>query len=70
MAYVYPNFKTKKAFKDAVSRHEKVVVKEQTPLGEEGIFGGIAYVEGPHHPEPHTWYAKCKVKEGRVIHVY
>jgi hypothetical protein len=38
-----------------------------------GIFApkrdGIEYVEGPHYPKPHTWYAKVEVKDGIVVKV-
>jgi hypothetical protein len=38
-----------------------------------GIFApkrnGIEYVEGPHYPKPHTWYATVEVKDGIVVKV-
>lgn len=30
---------------------------------------GTIYVEGPHYPEPHRWYAQCTVKDGVIIAV-
>lgn len=30
---------------------------------------GIAFLEGPHYPRPHTWYAKVQVKDGVVVKV-
>lgn len=30
---------------------------------------GTEYVEGPHFPEPHRWYAQVEVKNGIVVGV-
>jgi len=65
--YVSPNFKTKKAFKEAVAKGECVTVFSP------GLFpaprdGGVC-VEGPHYPKPHTWYASCEVVGGTVVKV-
>ena len=30
---------------------------------------GTEYVEGPHYPKPHKWYASVTVKDGIVISV-
>jgi hypothetical protein len=30
---------------------------------------GTEYVEGPHYPKPHTWYAQVEVKDGIVVGV-
>jgi hypothetical protein len=69
-AYVWPNYKTKKAFREAINAGEKIVIKENTPWGrQEAIEEGIAYVEGPHYPEPHKWYAKVLLKGGKVVKV-
>jgi hypothetical protein len=41
-----------------------------------GPFGGVEprdgtiYVEGPHYPEPHKWYAQCEAKDGKIIKVH
>jgi hypothetical protein len=65
--YTEINFKTKKAFKEAVASGTKV-----------GLFApglgtpnenGIDYVEGPWYPKPHTWYAEVVVKDGTVVSV-
>lgn len=69
MAYVYPNYKTKKALKEAVNAGKSVEVVQLTPWGADQITEGEAVIEGPHYPEPHRWYAKVKVKGGVVISV-
>ncbi len=67
MAYVYPNFKSKKALKEAVAQGHKVTVALQTPWGEKRVFDGMETLEGPHYPEPHRWYATCQVEEGFIV---
>lgn len=71
MAYVEPNFKTKKALREAVAKGEEVTVFQPG-----GIFpltvrpNGQVSVEGPHYPEPHRWYANVAVDEhNRVTRV-
>jgi hypothetical protein len=63
--YVEPNFKTKKAFKEAVARGDQVIVFSPGPFP--APRNGIATIEGPHYPKPHTWYATCKVEDGVVV---
>jgi len=64
MAYVMPNFKTKKALKEAVANGEEVSVFMNGPIGE--VVEGENHVEGPHYPEPHRWYARVNVNNGFV----
>ena len=65
--YVTPNFKTKKALREAVERGDAVEVYSP------GIFpanrNGIESVEGPHYPKPHRWYAQVVVRDGLVVEV-
>lgn len=67
MAYVEPNFKTKKALKEALAAGTYV------PIFSPGPFPckteGVEFVEGPHYPKPHSWYAKVQVEGGRVVKV-
>lgn len=65
--YLDPNFKTKKAAKEAIARGEVVTVFAPglgTPPTD-----GTCSVEGPHYPKPHTWYGTATVKAGRVVAV-
>ena len=66
--YTKTNFKTKKALKDAIVQGEQVTVCFSR-IGED-IKDGIAFVEGPHFPEAHTWYAKVELRNGVIIKVY
>jgi hypothetical protein len=67
--YTTINFKTKKAFKDAVKGDVPVTYFQPGPFGGEAPQNGTVFFEGPHYPEPHKWYAQATVKDGRVISV-
>ena len=67
MTYASINFRTKKAFREAVKRGEVVTLYEPG-LGTPPT-NGRAYVEGPWYPEPHRWYAEVEVVAGRVTKV-
>jgi hypothetical protein len=69
MSYSITNYKTKKALKDAVATGE-VVQCYQPGLGPDlSNLTGKVYLEGPHYPEPHKWYAQAWLKNGVVIKV-
>lgn len=65
--YVDPNFKTKKALKEAVARGDRVTVFAPG-LGQPKT-DGTECVEGPHYPAPHSWYAQVELKNGIVVKV-
>lgn len=68
--YATKNYKTKKAFKEAVANGEKVTYYQPGPFGGNEAKDGIIYFEGPHYPEPHRWYAKAVAKDGVVVKVF
>lgn len=67
MAYVNPNFKTKKALKDALKAGQSIEVF-QPGLGTVPTNGRI-HLEGPHYPAPHTWYAQGVMQDGRLVRI-
>lgn len=77
--YARPNFKTKKALKEAVAAaHANAAVSGDSGAQFPRIFSpgpfpakdnGVDYVEGPHYPAPHTWYAKVQVEAGCIVKV-
>ena len=67
MTYVSPNFKTKKALKEALTAGKRVEVY-QPGLGTIPDNGTV-YLEGPHYPEPHRWYAQGTIENGRLVRV-
>jgi hypothetical protein len=68
MSYVNPNYKSKKAFKEAV-----IAGVQHRTYNPSGIFPtpqhGSDVIEGPHYPEPHRWYASVIVENGIVVKV-
>jgi hypothetical protein len=69
MAYTDRNFKTKKALKEAVANGEEVTIFQPGPFGGSAPRDGTAHLEGPHYPQPHTWYAQATMKDGLVVKV-
>ena len=67
--YVRPNFKTKKALKEAVKEGKEVTIFQPGPFGGNEPKMGTVAVEGPHYPEPHKWYASVTVEDGFVTKV-
>lgn len=64
------NFKTKKALKEAVAAGKQIGVYQPnnifgTPIPQDGTVS----IEGPHYPQPHTWYARVTLKDGYIVKV-
>ena len=66
--YTVENFKTKKALEEAVAAGKQVRLYAPG-LGAFRTMSGTEFVEGPHFPEPHRWYAKVEMKNGVVVRV-
>lgn len=66
--YVSPNFKTKKALKEAVAAGRRVTILSD-PFGGSKSSNEQVTVEGPHYPAPHSWYATVETENGRVVRV-
>jgi hypothetical protein len=68
MAYVDPDYKTKKELKKAVEEGKLLY-----PYIPNGMFqaekNGRICIEGPHYPKPHKWYADCDVVNGVITKV-
>jgi hypothetical protein len=66
--YTVVNYPTKKAFKQAFALGTPIRVYQPG-----GIFpgktDGRAYLEGPHFPKPHSWYAAVDIKDGVVVKI-
>jgi hypothetical protein len=72
--YTTTNFKTKKAVKDAVmlwatKGGPEVTYYQPGPFGGNEPDNGTVFLEGPHFPEAHRWYAQATVEDGRIIKV-
>ena len=62
--YTRINFKTKKALKEVVASGRKVTIF--APGLGKPKQNGIEFVEGPHYPALHTWYASVTMKDGII----
>ncbi len=67
MAYVDPNYPTKKALKLAVLAGEKLAPYSPGPWPV--AQNGRVTIEGPHYPAPHRWYAAVEVRDGVIVSV-
>lgn len=67
--YTDINFKTKKALKEAVAAGKQVTYYQPGPFGGNEPRDGTIFLEGPHYPAPHSWYAQATVKDGVIIKV-
>jgi hypothetical protein len=80
--YTDINFKTKKALKEAVAAWNDAVAFGQPQVAQPVRIhqpngdltrtvapNGTAFLEGPHYPAPHTWYAQATMKDGIVVKV-
>ena len=67
------NFKFKKQFKEAVAAGQRITVFQPgrifNPPEASPTYSGQAFVEGPHFPKLHTWYATVTIKDGLVVKV-
>jgi hypothetical protein len=67
MAYVDPDFVSKKQLKDALAKGQNVDVY-QPGLGTVPDNGTVS-LEGPHYPRAHSWYAMGTMKDGKLVKV-
>lgn len=67
MAYVSPNFKTKKALIEAFQANKPIRVYEPG-LGQVPTDGPVL-LEGPHSPKAHMWYAIGTMEAGKLVKV-
>ena len=67
--YLYPEMKSKKAYKDALKEGRFITGSQPGPFGkgteQDGTFG----FEGPHYPKPHRYYGSVTIKNGQVVSV-
>jgi len=68
LAYTEKNYQSKKELKQAVADGKKVAVFNPG-LGGPINPNGKVYLEGPHYPQPHKWYAEAWLQDGYIIKV-
>ena len=79
MSYTRINFKTKKELKEHLANYKASqdggpwygAVRCYNPgLGPDlSNFTGKVYLEGPHYPQPHKWYAQGEMVDGILVKV-
>lgn len=67
--YTETNYKSKKALKEAVAAGKEVRYYQPGPFGGNEPKDGPVFIEGPHYPEPHRFYAECIAKDGKIVKV-
>lgn len=65
--YTVENFKSKQAIKEAIAEGRRVRVF-QPGLGKVPVDGAV-FLEGPHYPEAHRWYAQGILSDGVLVSV-
>lgn len=65
--YTVKNFKTKKQLKEALASGE--TIRCYAPGLGTIPQNGIIYLEGPHYPEPHRWYAQGIMENGMLVKI-
>ena len=71
MAYTTRNFRSKADLKRALANGDKLTVFQPNAMfaNAETPSNGTVYLEGPHYPQPHKWYAQGEVKDGFLVKV-
>jgi hypothetical protein len=67
--YTTTNFKNKRAIRDAIAQGQRVTVFQPGPFGGDEPKNGKVWLEGPHYPEPHRWYAEGTLKDGVLVSI-
>ena len=71
--YTVMDFKTKRELKEALEKGVTVRVYQPNDIGgvNERIKEGrhTVYIEGPHYPKPHRWYAEAEIVDGMVYKI-
>ncbi len=67
MAYTTKNYPTKKALVEDFKAGKDIYVYNPGLGGE--IGSQRVYLEGPHYPKPHRWYAAGQTKDGKLVSI-
>jgi len=71
MAYTSRNFRSKADLKRALANGDKITVFQPNAMfaSAETPQNGTVYLEGPHYPAPHKWYAQGTVQNGHLVKI-
>ena len=67
--YTTTNFKTKRALKLALAEGQKLTIFQPGWMELNTPTEGRVFLEGPHYPEPHRWYAEGVLENGILVKV-
>ena len=69
--YTTTNYKTKKQLRDAIAAGDRITVYQPNAdiTGAYPPNDGRVFLEGPHYPQPHKWYAEATLREGVVVSI-
>ena len=67
--YTSVNFKSKKELKEAIATGRKISVYQPNQMFPVNTTVGTVYLEGPHYPKPHRWYATAVLVDGYIVSV-
>jgi len=65
--YTSTNFKSKKELKEAIKAGKQVTCYSPGPFP--CPTQGTVFLEGPHYPQPHKWYAQGVLKDGVLVSI-
>ena len=69
MSYVDGNPKSKKLLKQWISSGKEVRCFQPGMGPDLSQHTGVVYLEGPHFPQPHKWYAQGRLERGVLISI-
>ena len=69
MSYTSINFKTKKQIKEALAQGREIRCYNPGLGPNLANFTGDVFLEGPHYPQPHKWYAQGRMVDGKLVSV-
>jgi hypothetical protein len=67
--YTITDYPSLKSLKDALKAGLEVGIFQPGPFADNTALDGVVYLEGPHYPRPHTWYAKAEAKNGILVRI-
>jgi len=68
--YTTINFKSKKDIKQAISEGKRITVYQPNDMGFSPLpVNGRVYLEGPHYPQAHKWYAQGELRDGYLVSI-
>jgi len=67
--YTSINFKSKADVKRALAEGKKLTVYQPNDIFGANTQDGKVYLEGPHYPQPHKWYAEAWLENGYIVRI-